>query len=79
MNLTFSHFVKTFTTNISYLTIAFITFLDCVGGRCQPVNIEYKFALIIFGLVLLWLVSWTPYAFVALLGISGNEARLTPG
>ncbi|KAI9549943.1 hypothetical protein GHT06_005213 [Daphnia sinensis] len=28
---------------------------------------------------MLWMISWTPYAFVALLGISGNQNRLTPG
>jgi len=27
----------------------------------------------------MWMISWTPYAFVALLGISGNQTRLTPG
>lgn len=34
---------------------------------------------IVVGLVSLWMISWTPYAMVALLGISGNENRLTPG
>ncbi len=28
---------------------------------------------------MMWMISWTPYAFVALLGISGNQRRLTPG
>lgn len=36
-------------------------------------------AKIIIGLVMMWMISWTPYAIVALLGISGNETRLTPG
>lgn len=27
---------------------------------------------------MLWFVAWTPYAIVALLGISGNEDKITP-
>lgn len=33
----------------------------------------------VIGLVVIWMISWTPYAFVALLGISGNQNRLSPG
>ena len=30
-------------------------------------------------LVILWMFSWTPYAIVALIGISGYQHLLTPG
>jgi hypothetical protein len=42
-------------------------------------NIEVVIAKIVVVLVAMWMISWTPYAFVALLGISGNQTRLTPG
>ncbi|XP_032796187.2 opsin-2 [Daphnia magna] len=42
-------------------------------------NIEVVIAKIVLGLVMMWMISWTPYALVALLGISGNQNRLTPG
>lgn len=42
-------------------------------------TVEVIIAKIVIGLVILWLISWTPYAFVALVGISGNQNRLTPG
>ena len=31
------------------------------------------------GLTFLFFIAWTPYATVALMGISGNQDRLTPG
>ncbi|KAA0192421.1 hypothetical protein HAZT_HAZT009348 [Hyalella azteca] len=30
------------------------------------------------GIVLLWFAAWTPYAVVALLGVTGNQAALSP-
>ena len=41
-------------------------------------QIEVTIAKIVIGLVGLWLIAWTPYALVALIGISGNGHLLTP-
>ena len=41
-------------------------------------KIEVTIAKIVIGLVGLWLIAWTPYALVALIGISGNGHLLTP-
>lgn len=40
---------------------------------------ELSIAKIAVGLVALWLVAWTPYAVVALMGVSGHHHFLTPG
>lgn len=39
---------------------------------------EVKLAAVVFSVIALWFVAWTPYAIVALLGISHNEHLLTP-
>jgi r-opsin len=39
---------------------------------------EIKLALVVIGIIFLWFFAWTPYAIVALLGISNNERFLTP-
>lgn len=39
---------------------------------------EIRLAFIIFFIIILWVVSWTPYATVALLGIFGYKNLITP-
>lgn len=39
---------------------------------------EIKLALIVFSTIILWFLSWTPYAIVALLGVSGQKDLITP-
>ncbi|XP_076365851.1 opsin, ultraviolet-sensitive-like [Tachypleus tridentatus] len=39
---------------------------------------EIKLAKLVFALISFWMISWTPYAVVALLGISFNQQLLTP-
>lgn len=39
---------------------------------------EIKLAVVVIGIIGLWFLAWTPYAVVALLGISSNESYLTP-
>lgn len=39
---------------------------------------EIKLSIIVVGVIALWFVAWTPYSIVALLGISGNEDKITP-
>lgn len=39
---------------------------------------EIKLSIIVIGVIILWFVAWTPYSIVALLGISGNEDKITP-
>jgi len=40
---------------------------------------EKTIAKVVLGLIGLWLVSWTPYATIALFGISKNLQPLSPG
>lgn len=39
---------------------------------------EIKLTAIVLAIIGLWFLAWTPYSIVALLGISGNEDKLTP-
>ncbi|GLH11796.1 Opsin Rh3, partial [Gryllus bimaculatus] len=39
---------------------------------------ELKLAGVVAGVVVLWFVSWTPYAVVALLGVTGRHDLITP-
>nr|BAQ54939.1 opsin, rhodopsin-7 like [Indolestes peregrinus] len=39
---------------------------------------EIRLAIVVLAVVALWLISWTPYATVALLGFSGNKRLITP-
>lgn len=51
-----------------------------LGHIRQPVNqldIELKIAKILVGLIGAWMITWTPYAIVALIGISGHGHLLT--
>lgn len=41
-------------------------------------KVEMKLALVVIGIIGLWFLAWTPYAVVALLGISNNHDYLTP-
>jgi r-opsin len=40
---------------------------------------EKTIAKVVLGLIGLWLISWTPYATIALCGISGHLQPLSPG
>ncbi|KAI9549944.1 hypothetical protein GHT06_005214 [Daphnia sinensis] len=46
-------------------------------GINQP-NVEVAIAKIVAGLVVSWIIAWTPYSLIALLGISGQSHLLTP-
>ncbi|XP_059352548.1 rhodopsin, GQ-coupled-like [Daphnia carinata] len=48
-----------------------------VTGINQP-NVEVAIAKIVAGLVISWIIAWTPYSLIALLGISGQSHLLTP-
>ena len=48
-----------------------------VSGVNQP-DVEVTIAKIVIGLVTLWTITWTPYALVSLIGISGYGHILTP-
>jgi len=57
-----------------------INIIHILGNIRQPVNqldIELKIAKILVGLIGAWMVTWTPYAIVALIGISGHGHLLT--
>ena len=40
-------------------------------------NMELEVAKTIMGLIFAWIIAWTPYAIVALIGISGHGYLLT--
>lgn len=39
---------------------------------------ELRLAVVVIGIICLWFLAWTPYATVALLGISGNDDYISP-
>ena len=49
----------------------------CTTGVNQP-NVEVAIAKIMIGLVGTWLIAWTPYSLIALLGVSGHGYLVTP-
>lgn len=46
-------------------------------GINQP-NVEVAIAKIVVGLVCSWMIAWTPYSLITLLGISGQAKFITP-
>lgn len=55
--------------------VAFTNRLQCSKDRNKT---ELKLAAVVFGIIALWFIAWTPYAIVALLGISKYRFLLTP-
>lgn len=39
---------------------------------------DIKLSLVVISVIILWFLAWTPYSIVALLGISGNEDKISP-
>lgn len=71
----------------SYLALYKVVFktrgrqMNNMTRHCREIEIrrpELKAAVTVICVVTLWTLSWTPYAVVALLGITGNEKYLTP-
>lgn len=52
-------------------------FVVLSAGVNQP-DVEVAIAKIVIGLVGTWLIAWTPYSVIALLGISGHAHLVTP-
>jgi len=50
-----------------------------IGRQRKAVKFEMIIAKVTAKLVALWMIAWTPYAIVALLGITGHQNLLTPG
>lgn len=48
------------------------------GQENEKRKTEVRLAGVVIGVVGLWFVAWTPYAIVALLGISGNAHLISP-
>ena len=56
-----------------------INVFGCLASvSTRKMRAEMAIAKIVLGLVVLWVLAWTPYAVVTLLGISGNGNLLTP-
>ena len=58
----------------------FIVMNDIIiaGRQRKAAKFEMIIAKVTAKLVALWMISWTPYAIVALLGITGHQNFLTP-
>lgn len=39
---------------------------------------DIKLSFVVISVIILWFLAWTPYSIVALLGISGNEDKISP-
>lgn len=71
---------------IPFLTIVFcyssifsaVKSSENIQSNINKTNIEFKLAMTALRLIALWFIAWTPYASVALLGVSENEQYLTP-
>lgn len=48
------------------------------GQEQEKRKTEVRLAGVVIGVVALWFVAWTPYAVVALLGVSGNSHLISP-
>lgn len=64
---------------VNYAIRVYLLLIVSQSSGWRQSNIEVVIAKIVLGLIMMWMISWTPYALVALLGISGNQNRLTPG
>ncbi|CAG9769354.1 unnamed protein product [Ceutorhynchus assimilis] len=87
-------FFAAFIVPLSIISFSYYKIVRVVGGRSRAVKDkrdsirhvkeederkqELKLAIIVLIVIFLWLFSWTPYATVALLGISGNKHLITP-
>lgn len=54
------------------------TFKERHCRKIDARNTEMKAAVIIIAIICLWVFAWTPYAVVALLGVTGNRKYITP-
>jgi r-opsin len=54
------------------------TFRLRVASSKKRLNIEWRTAKAVFGLILMFCFSWTPYAIVAVIGQFGNQSSITP-
>ncbi|CAB0005616.1 unnamed protein product [Nesidiocoris tenuis] len=52
--------------------------LTRIGQERQQRKGELRLAILVVLMIAIWFLSWTPYAVVALTGISGNRRLLTP-
>uniref|UniRef100_A0A1B0CVX4 Putative 7 transmembrane receptor n=1 Tax=Lutzomyia longipalpis TaxID=7200 RepID=A0A1B0CVX4_LUTLO len=55
--------------------VAFTNRLQCTKVRNKT---ELKLSAVVFGIIALWFLAWTPYAVVALMGISKYRSYITP-
>lgn len=74
--------VSTIIVGIAHILLSI--YFDNVSAGSRRYNYtgikhEITIAKNIVCLIVLWMISWTPYAIVALLGISGNQNLLSPG
>lgn len=80
----FCYFLFAWVAPFSTITYCYVHILRVVIGANSIQSskdknkTEIKLAVIVIGVIGLWFAAWTPYAIVCLLGISGNQNRLSP-
>ncbi|KAL1139634.1 hypothetical protein AAG570_006612 [Ranatra chinensis] len=82
--MTEDHFNKVFifTFFLASWVVPFVVIVVCYCGICKSEKekrkTELRLALVVVAVIVLWFVAWTPYAVVALLGITGRHGYITP-
>lgn len=81
----FAFFVSAWVIPLSIIVYCYARILNAVNKTDVPMwsnrmrnQIEHKLIAVVIKVIVLWFLAWTPYAIVALLGITGNEQYLTP-
>lgn len=80
----FFYFIFAFAIPLSIIVYCYVYILHVVlsakkiQSSKEKNKTEMKLALIVMGVVGLWIVAWTPYAAISLLGIFGFEDYITP-
>lgn len=81
----FIFFISAWLIPLSIIVYCYARILNTVNKTEVPMwsnrmrhQIEHKLISVVIKVIALWFLAWTPYAIVALLGITGNEQYVTP-
>lgn len=81
----FVFFVSAWLVPLSIIVYCYVRILHAVSKSEVSMRtnrmrnqIEQKLISVVIKVIVLWFLAWTPYAIVALLGITGNERYVTP-
>lgn len=81
----FLFFISAWLIPLTIIIYCYAKILNAVNKTEPPMwsnrmrhQIEHKLTTVVVKVIVLWFLAWTPYAIVALLGITGNEKHVTP-